>query len=136
MSDNNDVEEILRFHQQIIQAHGDKDIQAWLEGESDDYVVASRGDVSNPSKEERASRLGPYIEATTFSEYRDLIPPIVQVSDDGTLGWLIAQVQVKGVQNNEDGPEEPLEFLSAWIELDRKEEGKWLSVGNVSNMRP
>jgi len=30
----------------------------------------------------------------------------------------------------------PVEFVSAWIELYRKVDGRWMRTGNVSNFRP
>ena len=81
------------------------------------------------------AHLGPYLAATTFHEYRDLIEPVVAVSEDATLGWVIAQVYARGIQRQEDGTREPLEFTCAWIELYARREGRWLRVGNVSNFK-
>lgn len=55
------------------------------------------------------------------------------VSDDGSLGWVLAQVYARGTQTGEDGKEEPLEFTCAWIELYRRQGDEWFRVGNVSN---
>ena len=67
--------------------------------------------------------------------YRDRVPPIVQVSADGSLGWVIAQVEAKGEQTAPDGTVETLEFVSAWIELYEQRGGKWFRTGNVSNFK-
>ena len=62
--------------------------------------------------------------------------PVVRVSEDGTLGWLIAEVEVRGTQVAEDGASTPIESVWAWIELYQKMNGEWSLVGNVSNRRP
>jgi len=128
-----DSQALLRLHQAAIQAHLDQDVEALLEDESDDYVVASRGQVTHPTKQERRDRLGPYLAATEFSVYRDEIEPVVTVSQDGTLGWVIVRIYARGTQSSPDGKAQPVEFRSAWVELYEKRNGRWLRVGNVSN---
>ncbi len=134
-SGEGDRTQILNLHKELLQAHLNNDIESWMESEADEYVVANRGEVSHPTKQQREERLRPYLERTKFSEYRDLIPPEVRVSIDGTLGWLIAQVKVSGVQTMEDGTKEPMDVIWAWIELFEKKDGRWLRVGNVSNLK-
>lgn len=132
----NDEAQLLALHQMVIQAHFDADIDGWLEMETAAYISANRGVISYPSKEERRAGRTPYLQATTFSEYRDVVDPVVKVSEDGTLGWVIVQVKVSGIQQMGDGEERPLSFESAWIELYEKKNGRWLCMGNVSNMKP
>ena len=74
--------------------------------------------------------------SSKLQEYRDLTDPVVQVSGDGTLGWVIVQVEARGSQTNAAGGKTPLEFVSAWIELYEKRDGRWLRTGNVSNFKP
>jgi hypothetical protein len=64
------------------------------------------------------------------------VEPVVTVSADGTLGWVVVQVQARGVQTSKPGETQPLQFVSAWIELYAKREGRWYRVGNVSNFKP
>ena len=128
-------DELLALHEKVMRAHRDSNVEVLLEDEAEDYVVANRGIVSRPSKAERRQRLGAYMRATKFEEYRDLIAPIVTTSADGTLGWVTVQVQARGTQTNAEGKREPIEFVSAWIELYRRQDGRWQRVGNVSNFK-
>ena len=136
MSQNNDAAQLIAAHEQVIQAHLQKDVASWLAGEADEYVVANRGSIAYPTKAERAAVRQPYLAQTEFSEYRDLVPPIVKVSDDGTLGWLIAQVKVVGMRTPPDGQAINFEATWAWIELYEKIDGRWLNTGNLSNEKP
>ena len=131
-----DVRALLAIHEEILQAHRDSDVDRLLASAVDDGVVANRGKISRPTIEETRKRLGPYLQSTRFSIYRDQVPPIVKVSADGSLGWVVAQVEAKGEQTTPEGKTEPLEFVSAWIELYEKRNGRWVVVGNVSNFRP
>ena len=129
---------ILEFHAAAIQAHLDRNADWFAENRADDgdYVQASRGEIAWPTREEVRKRFADYLGRTEFSEYRDLVEPIVRVSQDGTLAWAIVQVKVSGVQTNDEGEEEPFDWVSAWIELFEKRNGRWVMVGNLSNMRP
>lgn len=128
--------ELLRLHQTVLDAHLASDIELLLRDEEDEYVIASNGAISRPNREQRRAGLGPYLQATRFLVYRDLVPPVVEVSADGSLGWVIVQIEAQGEQRTKSGAVKRLEFVSAWIELYRKQNGRWLRVGNVSNFKP
>ena len=131
-----DIAALEALHASVLEAHRSGDIDAWMAQEADTVVSANRGVISFPSREERRSRRERYLNATTFDVYRDLRPPIVMVSEDGTLGWVIAEVEMKGTISSEGGAGTPVEGIWAWIELYEKQDGVWKAVGNVSNRRP
>ena len=130
-----DTDLLKALHAKVMRAHLQGKIGILIEDEAPEYVVANRGSISRPTLDERKVRLGSYLRRTIFEEYRDAVDPVVTVSADGTLGWVIVQVQARGVQTTADGKSEPLEFQSAWIELYEKRKGRWLRVGNVSNFK-
>ena len=127
--------ELLEIHQQVLAAHLASDVDALLADMSEDFTSVNRGAMTEPGLGAMKERLGPYLAATRFTVYRDRIPPKVSVSDDGTLGWVIAEVEAEGMQETESGTR-PVRFQSAWIELYEKRDGRWLQVGNVSNFKP
>jgi Domain of unknown function (DUF4440) len=126
---------LLELHAEAMEAHRAGDIEVLLRAESEDYVVASRGKISRPTLEDRRAGLGPYLRETRFTEYVDVVPPVVAVSQDGTLGWVVVQVRARGEQVGAGGAKEPFEFESAWIELYEKRGDEWRRVGNVSNFK-
>jgi len=81
-----DEASLIAMHEAGLKAHLDRNIDALLAHQADDFVLLNRGEVSTPSKQERREFLGPYLAATTFEFYRDRIPPKAKVSRDGTLG--------------------------------------------------
>lgn len=131
-----DIDRLSELHEKVIRAHQQSKVSLLLEDEAADYVVANRGEVTRPSLDERRRKLEGYLGRTRFEIYRDMAEPTIKVSSDGTLGWVMVQVQARGVQTTTEGGREPLEFVSAWIELYEKRDGRWLRVGNVSNFRP
>ena len=129
-----DHSKILAEHKRIIDAHMMRDVEGMLEGATDDYVLVNRGEVNYPTVDARRQKFEHYFKITVFSEYKDLIPPIIHISNDGTAAWLIAQVEVSGIQELPEG-DQPLHFVSAWIELYEKRDGEWVQTGNVSNFK-
>jgi hypothetical protein len=131
-----DAAELRDVHERVLDAHRSGHVGAWMDLEADPYVSANRGAIAFPSGAERRSTRERYLSSTTFTVYRDLRPPVVRISADGTLGWLIAEVEVRGTQVSDDGAETPVDAIWAWIELYEKRGGVWKQIGNVSNRRP
>jgi hypothetical protein len=119
-----------------MRAHRESNVDLLMKSEAPETVSVGRGQITRPTLDERRTRFAQYLGSTRFAEYADVVPPIVKVSDDGSLGWVVVQVRASGTQVNELGGSEPLEFESAWIELYERREGRWYRVGNVSNFRP
>jgi len=93
-----DEASLRALHETILEAHRAGAVDAWMAIETADYVVANRGRLENPTlAERRAARTG-YLAATRFAVYRDRREPIVTISDDGTRGWLLAEVEIRGVR--------------------------------------
>lgn len=128
--------ELLRLHAEAIRFHLEDDVDGWLERERSVQLMAGRGQLFFPTAAERRGMREGYLGSTTFSVYRDLVPPVVRLADDLSQGWLMAQVEVAGTQRTEAG-QEMFSSVWAWIELfERGEDGTWLWVGNVSNAQP
>ena len=127
--------QLRALHAKVLRAHLQNDVDLLLEDDAPEGTEANRGVVSKTDAATTRSHLGPYLARTAFHEYRDLIEPVVAVSRDGSLGWVMAQVYARGTQRQDDGTQEPLEFTCAWIELYERRGDRWLRVGNVSNFK-
>jgi hypothetical protein len=127
--------ELLALHEEVMRAHRESNPDLLLRAEAPEHVSANRGQITQPTLDVRRTRFREYLATTHFTEYIDLVPPIVRVSNDGSLGWVIVQVRGAGVQTTQDGGSQPLAFESAWIELYERRGGSWYRVGNVSNFK-
>ncbi|UCC73976.1 MAG: hypothetical protein JSV86_05310 [Gemmatimonadota bacterium] len=132
---NDDVEQILKLHRELIESHISRDVDGVLAAESEELLVVSGGEVHFRTKAERFAQFERYFRSVEFAEYRDLIDPIVRVSDDRTLGWLTAQVRIAGTQTDSAGEQNPFDMIWAWIELYEKHDGRWVRIGEVSNVK-
>ena len=127
---------LLALHEEVMQAHRESNVDLLLRSEAPDSISANRGEITHPTLDARRARFQQYLGATRFAEYIDLVPPVVRVSSDGSLGWVMVQVRAAGVQTTQDGGSRPLAFESAWIELYERRGGDWYRLGNVSNFKP
>lgn len=126
---------LLAMHEQVLRSHRTDDVDAWLALEADTMVVGNRGELTTSTKSETAQQRRQYLAAMEFSAYRDLQPPIVNISDDGTLGWVLAQVEIVGRYGTPPDTTS-VHDVWAWVELyERRPEG-WRMVGNVSTAKP
>jgi hypothetical protein len=126
--------ELRTLHERVLEAHRTGDVDGWMALEADEYVSANGGAITFPTATDRRAARAAYLSTTTFTVYRDLRPPVVRLSQDGVLGWLIAEVEVRGTQMSDSG-QTPVDAIWAWIELYEKDSGTWRLVGNVSNRR-
>lgn len=127
---------LLEMHQAVLAAHLAKDAAAWTALEADTTISANNGEVTFPGRSARQQSRQRYLERTNFDSYQDVKPPVVELSEDGTLGWVIAEVEVVGWTARMDGTIEDVSNTWAWLELYKKGENGWKMVGNVSNSRP
>ena len=131
-----DVVALLRIHEELIRAHVENLPDLWTSLETDEYVSVNGGSVSFPSPVERRDGRRAYLQAARFTRYEDVREPLVRISTDGTLGWLIAEVAVAGTLPAADGSLEAFDEVWAWIELYERTPDGWKLVGNASNRRP
>jgi len=123
--------EILSLHEADIKAHLEKDVDHLVQGQSTSFVSVHSGEIRRPTLGETRAALARYLGSTTFTEYRDLVEPIVGVSPDGSTAWSIVQVRVSGAKS--DG--EPIDFTCAWITLYERQGGVWKRVVEASTFK-
>lgn len=127
--------ELRALHEASVQAHLDGDADFFARDLADDYLVVSGAEISRPSAEEVRAMFGGYLSSIDFDRYETTDGPIVGVSDDGSVGWIITQVEVDG-RSVTGGDTLSLMYASAWLTLYRRVEGRWIMQANVSGVEP
>ena len=120
-------ESLLALHQLEIRAHVELDANALADGQGDDFVSATRGKIRRSSAEETRKFFTEYFKGAKYLQYEDAEPPVVRVSDDGSMGWVLSRMRVRRV---DDGKESG--FVYAGIMTYEKRDGRWVRVGNAS----
>lgn len=125
---------LLAIHMADRQAHFDTDANALFENTLDTFTWVGNAQIIHISKTDVIKRFEQNFSGVTYSKWDKLEEPIVRISDDGTLAWMITKVEVKRTKQDENGEEVPEEFIYAGIMTYKKVDGKWLKDANVSTL--
>ncbi|MCI0696447.1 DUF4440 domain-containing protein [candidate division KSB1 bacterium] len=124
--------ELLELHRQDRQAHFKRDAAAVAASLAPEMISVRAGEVWTATREENRRRFERYFHRAEFVEWDDLMPPIIHISPDGQMAWMVVRVKVKYDWADSTGKKSPEEYLSAWLSVYEKQEGKWLHVANAS----
>ena len=123
--------ELIILHKKNIKAHLKKDVDYIVQDVSEDFISVNNGEVNFPSIEDLKMEYFEYLENTQFSQYEDQMEPIIGFSDDGSIGWSIVKVSVKG--KSKDNP--IIDYTCAWITLYKRSNDKWLRIIEASSFK-
>ena len=124
--------ELLRLHQSDREAHFKTDVDALLANSPDEMISVSRGKISRPSKDDARKMFTGYFRDAKYHEWDDVEEPIIRVSNDASMAWMITRTRVRRVQKNAAGEEKEEKFVYAGIMTYEKRDGRWVRVANVS----
>jgi hypothetical protein len=131
-----DLAALAALHRGAIDAHGTSDVTRLADGEFDRSTVARRGELVETTREALVARLGPYLRSIRFARYEDVRVPVIAVSNDGSLGWIVCEIEAEGLEVAPQGRGTRVAYAFSWIETANKREGRWLRNGNASSARP
>ena len=124
--------ELLRLHKADREAHFKTDVDALLANSPEEMISVSRGKISRSSKVDARKMFTGYFRDAKYYEWDDVEEPIVRISNDASMAWMITRVRVRRVQKNPDGAEKEEKFVYAGIMTYEKRDGRWMRVANVS----
>ena len=54
--------------------------------------------------------------------------PIIHISTDASMAWVIGDIRVRASQDGSDEKEQNFSFRCAWVSIYEKHEGEWAQV--------
>lgn len=124
---------LLEIHQQHRQAHFNTDVDLLLAHSGDEFISVSNGEISRSTPAEQRGFFEDYFKGATYQEWDDLEPPIVRISDDASMAWMIVRTRVRRTTRREGSEElRELQFVYAGIMTYKKQNGRWVQEANVS----
>ena len=97
------------------------------------YIYAQHAlipSIKNPFKRAAAQeQFAAYFDhVAEFIHWDDLQPPIIHISQDGTIAWMINQIRLcyRSIDNAET------DVTCAWLMVYEKQDGAWVAVANAS----
>jgi hypothetical protein len=127
---------LLRGHELAQIAHLDKRADLLVASFSDSFLNISRGAVTLRTPTESKKRFQAYFDRSTFFEWSDLAPPIIRISPDGQMAYVIVQKRVRLSAVDSTGMARPEHTIFAWVELYEKRGGSWTLMAVASTDRP
>lgn len=128
--------ELLALHQATRRAHFARDVDAILATIPPEFIYVRDGKIETQSKEDLRNRFANYFQGAEFSAWDDLEPPIIHVSPDGRMGWMIVRVKIEYTKAGAAGVKTNEQTVMAWMSAYEKRDGKWLHVANTSTSAP
>jgi hypothetical protein len=131
-----DRAELLRLHGLARTAHLEKRADLLVATLADSFLDISKGRVTVWTPAESRRRFQDYFHRVAFDEWDDLPPPIVRISRDGQMAYVVVQKSVRLTAPDSAGIRQPEHTIYAWVELYEKRAGKWTLMSVVSTDRP
>jgi hypothetical protein len=128
--------ELLRLHKADREAHLRTDIELLQRSSPEEFITVSRGKIHRAQKSDERKLFTEYFRGAKYYEWDDLEEPIVRVSRDGSMAWMITRVRVRRTQRNAAGEEKEEKFVYAGIMTYEKLGGRWVRAANVSTFEP
>jgi Domain of unknown function (DUF4440) len=128
------VKDLQQLLQQERAAHFGKDAKLLVSVFADDFINVDAGKVIRPTREESRSGMQAYFDRSEFLEWDDISPPIIRVSQDASMAYVIVHKRVRLKAKNERGDVEEETTIFAWTETYEKQNGQW-TLTSVASTR-
>ena len=135
-SELTEAQKLMRCHRVIMDGHLFGETAGMKAQQSDTMTMINAGEIEVVLGNQPDPMIDRIMASRDYTVYDDLVRPQVKVSEDGTIGWVIAQIHAEGIRFDENGqPTVPLEFTCAWTELYEKEGEAWKMTGIISTFK-
>ncbi len=128
--------ELLALHQSDRRAHVTHDVEGLLATFPPEFISVRDGNIRRQPQDELRKRFTEYFRGAKFTAWEDLEPPVVHVSPDGQMGWMIARVKIAINRSDAAGQPSTENVVMAWMSAYEKHEGKWQHVANATTIEP
>jgi len=134
--------ELLALHQADRRAHFEHDIDGLLRNLGGELLDVRDGKINHLSREDVRKKFVEYFQSAQFTAWDDLEPPIVRVSDDGSMGWMIVRVRItytekeSSTEKDSSGKKAVHDDTMAWMSVYEKREGHWTMTAVTSTTAP
>jgi hypothetical protein len=128
--------ELLAVHQAGRRAHLNRDVDFIVAGMGTEFTTVHQGAIRVMSREDVRKQFTEYFRGAEFSAWDDLEPPIIRISPDGKMGWMIVRVRIAYTKTDAGGATSKEDTVMAWMSAYEKRDGKWLLVANATTSEP
>lgn len=127
---------LLRLHARAREAHLAKRADWLVEGQADSLISVSGGRVSVSPRERVRAGFQPYLDASTFQAWDDVVPPRIRISPDGRMAYVVVEKRVHLTARTPNGATEAERTRFAWLSVYEKQGSEWRMTAIASTDRP
>lgn len=124
--------DLLALHRDERRAHFDHDVKFLLAHVASQLLDIRDGRVDRISRDVVREKFEEYFKSAHFSAWDDVEPPIVRVSADGTMGWMIVRVRIAYTETDTSGKTTNANTVGAWMSAYEKQNGTWIMTAVAS----
>lgn len=123
---------LLEAHERARQAHLEGNVELMTEDWAPRTVSVQDGELTVDDSAESAASFAEYFAGVSYSEWRDIVPPIVRVSPDGQMGWMAVRIAMTVAPRSDPAAEQ--RFTSSWIATYEVQDCRWRMTGIASEV--
>jgi len=101
---------LLLLHREERRAHFEHDVNFLLAHVAPHLLDVRDGQVNRMSREDVRAKFVEYFQSAQFTAWDDAEPPIVRVSADGNMGWMIVRVRIAYTETDASGKKTQREY--------------------------
>jgi hypothetical protein len=124
--------ELLTLHKEDRRAHFDHDVKSLIAHVAPQLVDVRDGHVNRMTRDDVRARFEEYFKNAQFLAWDDVEPPIIQVSPDGKMAYMIVRVRISYIETDASGKKSNQSTVGAWMSSYEKRNGQWLMTAVTS----
>jgi hypothetical protein len=132
MTSEQEKARLLQLHRSALQAHLEKDAGAFLAAYASEWYDVRTAGIRLRTKKEALPSIEQYFQRTHFAGIREITAPIIHLSTDASMAWVIGEIGVQASQEVADAEERDFSFRCAWVSIYEKSGGEWTQVVDAS----
>jgi hypothetical protein len=132
MNSEQEQARLLHLHRSALQAHMEKDAGAFLAAYASQWYDVRTAGIRLRTKEEALPAIDQYFRRTHFADISEVTAPIIHLSADASMAWVIGEMRVRASQEVSNDQERDFSFRCAWVSIYEKHEGEWAQVVDAS----
>jgi hypothetical protein len=119
---------LLHLYESSLRAHFENDARTFLAEYASQWYEVRNAGVRLRTKEEALPAIEQYFQRTHFYDISEIAAPIIHISVDASMAWVIGAIRVRASQEGGDEQEQNFSFRCAWVSVYEKHEGQWAQV--------
>jgi ketosteroid isomerase-like protein len=103
---------------------------------ADDFINVAAGRITRPTRTESLAGFQAYFDRSEFLAWDDIEPPLLRISSDGSMAYVIVRKRVHLISTAADGRREEQETIFAWMEAWERLSTEWALKAVASTNEP